>query len=48
VFVTTSITEGWDGYFKGKLMNMGVYTVILRVQIGGKEDKIMQKIKLLK
>lgn len=32
MYTTTSITEGWDGNFKGKEMPEGTYTFIVRIQ----------------
>ena len=38
VFETTQQNEGWDGTFKGKLVDPGVFVYHLRVQCSGMDD----------
>ena len=49
VFITNNIESGWDGTFKGKPMNSGVFLVVVNAtNSAGIEEKFIQSIKLVR
>lgn len=48
VFASDNVDEGWDGTFKGKMMSVGVFLVVVEAQKGNNKKRIVENIKLLK
>jgi gliding motility-associated-like protein len=42
VFESTDLTKCWDGTFKGKQLNTGVYMYVVKVSIENGENKVLK------
>lgn len=49
VYSSDNIEEGWDGTFKDKPVNSGIFIVVIDVTVGsGEETKLVQSVKLVR
>ncbi len=48
VFASSSISSGWDGRFRGKSMNSGIYVAVVQAALGDVYKKVVQHLKLIR